>query len=219
MRSVMISCVQRRDERALTLPQLIAADLNPVVIESPCDPAGGPLNRLAAYQALQVLGSNGGLFFEDDIDIDRAIFGEAVRLAAETNEICTLFLPRRPSLYPTGVLTAIAAGVPIPLHAAKLENTRDRRGYYGSQAVYLPGHFVMGALRLRSLFMTQDGLPLPEADGFDFYIKDEARAIYGVFPNPVQHRNPPKMKAVTRGNAAQNPGLNHTSLTYGWRTQ
>ena len=216
VRSVMISCVHRRNtERPRTLDQLANAGLNPVVIESACDPAGGPLNRLAAYQALQVLGSDGGLFFEDDIDVNAALFTKVIDLVVPLSKVTTLFVPKRWSLHPTEVLTALAGRTPIPLRVLPLVNTRERRGFYGTQAMYLPGDFVLSALRCRNDFMTPDGLPLSSCDGFDFWIKEHAQEIYGAFPNPVQHRNPPKMRSVTRGMDASQ-GQNHTSLTFGW---
>jgi len=91
----MISCVQRRDtERVRTLAQLASVNVHPIVIESPCNPAGGPLNRHATLMALRRADFDGVLFVEDDIDVNPGLFRAFVDMAVEANELTTFCVMR-----------------------------------------------------------------------------------------------------------------------------
>jgi hypothetical protein len=173
------------------------------------------MNRLAAYAALQAI-PDGGLFFEDDVDVEPDWFWEAAQILRDARAVGTFFVPRRASLHPVGVMNEVLDGRPVRRCVAPLRNTRERRGFYGTQAMYFPKDFVRLALSSRLAFMTGDGLPLEGSHGFDFFVKEQADKILGVFPNPVQHRNPPKMTRVSRGETSA-PGAAHTSLTFGMR--
>lgn len=208
MVSVMISCRQRRDtERPLTLQQLAAAGIEPTVVESPCNPAGGPLNRLAAYDALRLCDGDDCLFLEDDLLVNAGTFPMFLRMAQDSGEVVTFTCFRR-SLHPPGVLDER----PARPRLVPLQRTRERRGFYGTQAIHLPAWFVTEALSRPGDFMKPTGAPLDACDGFDFWVKHNASRILMAFPNPVDHRAPPKMRDVTNGRSGRQSG--HRSLTY-----
>lgn len=189
----MISCVQRRDtERVRTLAQLASVNVHPVVIESPCNPAGGPLNRHAALMALKRADFDGVLFVEDDIDVNQRLFTAFVDMAVEARELTT-FCVMRDALYPPGVYDSLT---PRLVH---LQGTSARRGFYGTQCVYIPGWLVSKIIASHRDFEDQQGQPLKDCHGFDFWLKENVTTILAAFPNPVQHRQPPKMARVTRG--------------------
>jgi hypothetical protein len=93
-----------------------------------------------------------------------------------------------------------------------------KRGYYGTQAVYLPARVVQHVHAIAwTEFVGEYGAPLEKApSGFDFWLKDHALEFGGlhtVIPNPVQHRNPPKMREITGGRPAPKK-RGHASSTY-----
>lgn len=214
----MISCVQRRDERARTLAGLAAVGVHPIVTESPCDPAGASLNRHAAWHAISPH-DEPVLFLEDDVDA-AAWLPDALRLASAWGSIVTLCL-LRDSLLPDDVqvtLTRHRDSYPVSIIPLVPERVEARRGFYGTQAVVLPQGVVAAIRRAKADFVRPDGTPDPTVEhGFDFWLKDHAAELGGIhvlLPNPVQHRNPPKMRRVTRG---MTPGSNpeaHRSSTF-----
>lgn len=207
MESVMISCTQRRyTERPRTLKQLSKVGIVPNVIESACDPAGGPLNRLAAWEAIS--GVQGDcLFLEDDIDVNAPLFDFFLDKAQESGEVVT-FTCFRESLHPKGILNERN---PLP-RLVEMVNTKDRYGFYGTQGIYLPDWAVTKIKASMEDFVTMSGLPLDDCDGFDFWIKENISKILMAFPNPVQHRDPPKMRIVTNGE--EDKRRPHVSLSY-----
>ncbi|MCA1806627.1 MAG: hypothetical protein LC687_02010, partial [Actinobacteria bacterium] len=182
MKSAMISCVQRRDtERPITLRELAKVGIHPHVVESPCNPAGGPQNRQAAFRALQRAGGEGLLFLEDDIIVNEFLFPDMLHQAEERG-VVTTFTCFRDSLHPKGTFDSMTPRL------VKLVNTQERRGFYGTQAIYLPKWAVELALEDWASFVNEDGSPLPACHGFDFWIKNHIPNIYMAFPNPIDHR-------------------------------
>lgn len=189
----MISCVQRRDtERVQTLQQLSRVGLTPIVIESKCNPAGGPLNRFAALEAMRRADGDGVLFVEDDIDVNPRLFKRLVEDAIDLNEFTT-FCVMRDALYPPGVYENTTPRL------VQLRGTSERRGFYGTQCVFIPGWLITEILANHLDFEDKQGQPLSDCHGFDFWLKENVDVMYAAFPNPVQHRQPPKMAHVTRG--------------------
>ena len=73
MKAVMISCKQRAEtERPWTLAQFENIGVDVEVQESSCNPAGGVMNRHAAWHAIKKGWDDGEgvLFMEDDIDVN-----------------------------------------------------------------------------------------------------------------------------------------------------
>lgn len=214
----MISCQQRRAERERTLEGLAAVGVHPIVTESSCDPASGALNRHAAWHAIAPH-DEPLLFLEDDVDAAPWL-PEAVRLASAWGAIVTLCL-LRDTLLPDEVQTAIRearGSFPVCIIPLVPERVRERRGYYGTQAIVLPQGVVAAVRRAKSDFVQSDGSPnLAITHGFDFWLKDHAHELGGIhalLPNPVQHRNPPKMRRVTRGQPGGNPNAHRSSTAH-----
>lgn len=205
--SVMISCVQRRyTERPRTLAQLARANIRPVITESSCNPAGGPLNRLAAWNAISAVRGD-CLFVEDDIDVNSDLMGDFLDMAKASDEVVT-FTCFRESLHPKGILAKKDSSPRL----VEMVNTKDRRGFYGTQAIYLPAWAVSNVKASMQDFVKMDGSPLDDSDGFDFWIKENIGKILMAFPNPVQHRDPPKMRSITNGESGKRG--THKSLSY-----
>jgi len=208
MKSVMISCRQRREtERAITLQELRKVDIRPTVAESLCDPACGAENRRVSWEALQHI-PEGGLFLEDDILVNERLFPQMLSMAVE-RDVVTTFTVFRQSLHPPGTFDNLTPRL------VRLVNTQSRRGFYGTQCLYLPKWAMNLVYENRDKFVRRDGSALPGEDdvhGFDFWVKDTFPVIYMAFPNPVEHRAPPKMRKVSRGLPGNQRG--HRSLSY-----
>jgi len=221
--AVMISCAQRAStERARSLQSLNEAGVIVLIQESPCNPAGPALNKHAAFHAIRSAYeiSSRVLFLEDDITVkpDLTLF---LSMAEDLGRITT-FCVLRDRLYlqdPYGDLTARL----VPLNPSQVpldRRTDGRGGFYGTQAIYLPPHVTSAVLAHQSDFVREDGSPLTDeeaGDGFDFWLKRHAAwlgGIFAAFPNPVQHRNPAKMKSVTRGRPAKDEPGKHRSGSF-----
>jgi len=204
----MISCAQRGPtERVITLHELARVNIHPIVFESPCNPAGGPHNRAVAFRAIEfAYGTrNACLFFEDDILVNDMLFPKMLDMA-RVDDVPTTFTSFRQSVHPDECMTDFTPRL------VKMVNTMEPRGFYGTQAFYIPYWLVKQIIHDQDEFITEDGGLLDDCDGFDFYIKHHVADIYMAFPNPVDHRQPPKMKHITRGQVGFQVG--HRSLSY-----
>jgi hypothetical protein len=199
--------------RRETLSALAALNLHPLITESSCDPAGPSLNRHAAWHAVAPHAGAGVLFLEDDITPKPDLLwflGAAERLG----KIVTFCLLRDSLLPFTPPETGRVGAMLAPLDPVRVA---ARRGFYGTQAVYLPPHVTEAVAEAKADFVQPDGSPQPDSgDGFDFWLKTHADALGGIwaaYPSPVQHRYAPKMRRVTRGQAPQREG-SHEARTY-----
>lgn len=203
----LITCDERGVELDSTLAQLAAVGIEPdAVLGGPCKGLVED-NRWKAFKlAVQAYYSQpepqGLLFLEDDIDI-APTFPEFLKRAV-SHDLLTTFCVMRPSLYPDGFERGAkyraaksrrgVQGRLVKLHEARSE---ARRGFHGSQALYLPPRAVAALLEDDRAFVDADGGAYPAGTvehGFDFWLKDHARelgGIYAAWPNPVQHRSPP----------------------------
>ena len=206
---VMISCRQRREtERPKTLASLRAVGITPTVFESPCDPPHPRENRRVSLFALRCSRGRDTLFLEDDIDVDDTfpLWIEAARAQPHLVTFCVM----RMWMQPPHVSAAVRLGRPIPTGLFPIPRL-DK--WYGTQAIYLPAQFVDWAVE-HPAFMAKS-LHKGEVTwtGFDLFIRDHLREtnmkLLGAFPNPVQHRDPPKL--VQRAK----PPPERKSLTYG----
>lgn len=202
----MISCAQRVAERENTLDQLHEAFPTPVrVLEMPCEPASIEANRWGAFTgAEEALDRGSGmLFLEDDIDVNHETFADLIRYAVEY-QVITTFCVMRDRLYPDNFeqrwrQDAKRSGGVGRAALVKLPRTPSevRRGFHGSQALYLPPHALWAILRDQGAFVNKDGTqkePGTIPHGFDFWVKENAwgsdlGGIYAAYPNPVQHRS------------------------------
>jgi hypothetical protein len=196
MKPVMISCKQRLNERELTLKQLDAVGIAPTVIEYACEPPSIENNRHGAYTAAKMAYNNksGLLFLEDDIDVNAPLFEVALN-AAVRDEVLTTFILFRETLYGESIKGAVR-GRQCSFVKLVDDLVAARRGFHGSQALYLPPYAVERVLQDKNNFVddNENVLPLGSIEhGFDFWIKDHARELGGLFcvyPNPIQHRGP-----------------------------
>lgn len=196
MNVVMISCRQRAaTERAQTLREL-APFVHPIVTESSCDPAGPSLNRHAAWHAITSAPRGPLLFIEDDITPGPLFLGALV-LAVELGVLLDLNLKRRRLL-----TTEARMGVgPLNVHRLEQSEVEARRGWYGTQCVYLPEQVTELVRASQCDFVAADGSPQPAEHGFDFWLKEHAEELGGMHaldPPAVRHRNPPSMRMLTR---------------------
>lgn len=199
MNSVMISCWQRASgERARTLAELGALGITPVVTESSCDPAGPSLNRHAAWHALAAAPPGPVLFVEDDITPSEHL-PWALEVAQDLDVLLDLNLKRRRLL--EGAKAVAGAGQALTVYRLQSGQVEQRRGWYGTQCVYLPEHSVDAVRAAKGDFVNPDGSPRPAEHGFDFWLREHAEALGGMHaldPPAVHHRNPPSMRVLTR---------------------
>lgn len=200
----IITCIERGAELSETLCQLSEVGLSPdQTLSSPC---AGSIedNRYKAYHlANRAYALDWGLLFlEDDIDV-APTFSEFLRRAVAHNRLTTFSLLRN-SLYPQGYESRrrfMAAKDPRG-YLGELVRLPDapvqaRRGFHGSQAVYLPPEMVQALVEAREDFVDDDESRYPPGTvrhGFDFWVKDNVHrfgGLYAAHPNPVQHRSPP----------------------------
>lgn len=199
MNAVMISCRQRAaTERRRTLKELAWFGIKPVVTESSCDPAGPSLNRHAAWHALAGAPPGPVLFVEDDIS-PSAHLAEALEVADALDRLLDLNLKRRRLL--EGAKAVAGAGQTLTVHRLQREQVEQRRGWYGTQCVYLPEHAVEAVKAAKGDLVNPDGTPKPAEHGFDFWLREHAEELGGMHaldPPAVRHRNPPSMRVLTR---------------------
>lgn len=199
----MVSCRERRQERARTLDQLAAAGIPaPVVQENTCQPASLTQQLENSLILVRKAASvrHHLLFVEDDIDC-HADFVTWLRIAEHDNVIVS-FCAIKPQLekhikQPAG--RPVTPGL-YPLPRAV--------GYVGAQALFLP-YRLLNALTEYAV---------GASDSLDMVLHYFARAlgesISIAFPNPVQHRNPPKMRPVKN----DRPLAGRLSRSYGRET-
>lgn len=201
MNAVMISCVQRADtERAQTLAELKAVGIEPVVTESRCDPAGPSLNRHAAWRALRDV-EGPVLFVEDDITPMDCI-GDAIALARELDVLLDFNLKRRRLMDGAEAIGGLGRFTAFRLPRGNVE---ARRGWYGTQCVYMPERAVRLVQERFTDLVKPCGCPKPAEFGFDFWLKEHAESLGGMHaldPPPVRHRHPISMRLVTAPSGA-----------------
>jgi len=176
--TTVISCEQRTVARGLTVPQLVRAGLTPIVILSPCLPAGAEGNAAATREALKLARDAGGdlLFCEDDIDLAKD-FPAALALARTvTNRVVYLYAhdaaSRMHRVYGVPLAQRIRNAQPIPtgLYPAFAD-------VMGGQCVYLPRAVVR---------RTPDPHRLPCDQLFAAVARDAGALIR--LPHAAQHR-------------------------------
>lgn len=188
--TVMLSCHQRHEARALTIPQLTAAGLRPLVIYDQCEPGrhkgnkqvGGDAVRFAAALDLPLL------VVEDDIDL-APDFPQALEMALSMprEEPVYFYLNesvshenRVASIYGPEIDEAIRAGSPLPL---RLLPARTYIGLFGTQCVLIPPSLAGDVLRRIDAVRVAFDAALQTA------IKSRYPPAYVVVPNVVQHRH------------------------------
>lgn len=186
--TTVISCQQRHQARAETIPQLERVGLTPTVVLSPCDesqPAGGRGNALAASQAREAALEAGGdwLFCEDDIDL-APDFPRYLELAQRAGRITYFYLhdvPHRMSRrYGLALTSAILAGQPI---TAGLYELGTNENLTSSQCVYIPQRLVG-----RLPFATLAAGERPFDVWLSRVMSAEGITPLVALPHPVQHR-------------------------------
>lgn len=182
----MLSCEQRTTERELTLGQLWEAGIWPRVLRNDCNPATSA-NQLRHSRQLLAEALHFGqhlLFLEDDIDVKRD-FRSWVKLA-RWEDVPTLFCAITPAAeahlnQPARRRVVPPTISPIAPYAA----------WVGAQALYLPHRTLAGLLDYSR----------GRTDSLDTVLREWSTTrggepVHIAHPNPVQHRNPPKVRAV-----------------------
>lgn len=198
----MRSCHFRANVRSHTLDSLARVGIHPVVLENRCEPASRRQSIHYAIRGMQEFPDEDILLLEDDI-IASKTFPTWVRLAAAQPYLVTFCLLRH-HMHPPAVRTALRAGQPIPTGFFPVANI-DR--WWGSQALFVPA-------RLSTIFVQhfeRHGLEGHEG-GFDkwvrFRLKELGETAWAAFPNPIQHRDPPRTVSV--GDATTGPRVSPT---------
>lgn len=182
---VMISCAQRSDARAKTIPQLQRAGLTVHAFLSPCNPASQISNGEVSGRALAwaVTRDKPVLFVEDDIDLG-ADFEWYLQRADPT--ITTWFylneqkVGRATSLYGRDVAATALTQQPM---RRQFVTARHYLGLFGTQCVLVPRAVARAlAIELQAPRMAFDG-HLPQ------YLERHQLPARIAVPNPVQHRN------------------------------
>lgn len=180
MKAVMRSCVWRETERTATLAALAVVGVHPEVFLSPCDPATREEGIRTALQALAACRGGAALILEDDIE-PSGDFPTWLRIAQAQDQPVT-FCTMRWHMLPRSVIAAKKTFQPLP---TGLYPVRDRKRWWGSQAIYLPAHVV--ELALTSPYEHVKG-------GFDNWLRGlfllHGLHLQVAVPNPVQHRDP-----------------------------
>jgi hypothetical protein len=196
LRAVMISCRQRREtERPKTLASLARVGVRPRVFESPCDPPHPRENRRISLEALSSVRGHDVLFLEDDVDADETL--PAWLDLARSQPHPVTFCVVRPAFHPPLIRKALELRVPIPTGLLPIANVGT--AWYGTQAIYLPASLVEFIVS-HPAFLEQN-LHRGELTwtGFDLFLREYLPAsewrLLGAFPNPVEHRDPPKLVA------------------------
>ena len=185
MQAVMISCQQRTGTREATLSNLAQAGVHDVRIHlSTCQPAtpGGTLE--AARALLTSVTPQPVLFLEDDLLIDKSLFGLQLPTAREADVPTYLYVTDRSAsrvrtLYPRDIAERIITGQPLERELVIL---RQRRFVFGTLCVYLPAHSVE---TLQRAFARNARNDVP----FDVFLPQTLRDgyLYTTVPHPVQH--------------------------------
>lgn len=186
--TTVISCAARTEARAVTLPQLEAAGLQPRVFLSPCDdtqPAGGRGNALVSAKALRAaLEARADLLFcEDDIDL-APDFPRFLSLARASGTVTYLYLHDvghyMADRYGLALAHAIQRGEPIDAGLYPLQKQVELSG---AQCIYVP-------------FETLTDLPIgvleagamPIDRWLSLYLQHLGVTPLVALPHPVQHR-------------------------------
>lgn len=187
--ATVISCQQREEARAVTVPQIAEAlGAAPTVILSPCDesqPAGGRGNALASSQAIKHALTVGAdlLFCEDDIDL-APDFPRFLELARRERRVTYFYL------HDVGHYMAHRYGVPLthaiqrgdPIRAGLYE-LKTARNLSGSQCIYLP----LEALQAAPVHVFAAG-NRPMDIWLSQWLHDDGITPLVALPHPVQHR-------------------------------
>lgn len=186
---VMVSCIERASERAQTTAQLEAIDLRPdFVALNACndsDPATCEKQLRNARRCLEHALLVGGhvLFLEDDIDATPDLW-TWVRISEYQPRMVTFTTMTR-GQEPPAARVGARKRVPPELYRV------PRSAWWGTQAFWIPEPHV-GRLYEWTAGTTGssfDTCILAYCQHFDL-------DIMAAVPNPVQHRNPPKMRRV-----------------------
>lgn len=225
----MISCAQRAETvRRETLRQF---PWRVHVSESACEPACGAENMRTAYHAIYpFLGTTGALFIEDDIDIDPHLLEWFYIEATRKQAITVMCLLRTSLMRPDDQRDIRRPPVQrriVPLQKAQMQRRGPLR-FYGTQCVFLPKRVIQAVADSWTDFVSEYGGKKPcncaegdfcRTDGFDFWLgRHYPDQLYVALPNPAQHRNPPKMRHLTRGQPPRSrPDAYSDSFGLPWR--
>lgn len=187
---MMLSCHSRSGARAVTVPQLVTAGVEPVVFVDGCVPnprwgmdVGN--KRIGAKALTWALGASEGpvLVVEDDIDL-APDFPQALDVAVQSDVTTFFYLneeaSRMKDIYGQPLARNLLSGTPTPL---SLTPAREYVGLFGTQCVLLPRDVALGVLEF-----------IPRArKAFDAalwtLLSERRMPVNVVTPNVAQHRH------------------------------
>ena len=188
LQAVMISCQQRTEARALTIPQFEDIGIPVWVSLSPCSPAGPTQNNIASVAALHHAYEEGKhcLFLEDDVDINPPMFAWALSEAVLRDRVTYFYLHDKEAVvrphYGDALAERIMRRLPIRRGLYPIQTLQQ---VYGTQAVFIPYWFLEP--------MVRSGALQAAGGSFDVFlmrycITTRHRPLVAL-PHPVFHRH------------------------------
>lgn len=187
----MVTCKQRTEARAITLPQFHALGYHPIVFESACEPASIQQLNETATKAIKYAADAGThmLYIEDDIDLNPELFPWAIELCKQIDSVTYLYLNdftyRLRPHYGPKVRTLIEKKKPIPRGAYEI---KERLALFGTQCVFIPARLMPAMVNV-----IENDDPKQYMNPWDGRLLEWTRAarrekIYSILTHPVQHR-------------------------------
>jgi hypothetical protein len=188
VQAVMISCEQRVEARAMTIPQFERLGFTVKVALSPCRPASPVQNGIASTHALHEAYAEGKhcLFLEDDIDVDGDLFLHFLQRAIDRDAVTYFYNHDKEQLmqsyYGEVLAKRIMRGLPIRRDLYPVKHTRQ---FLNAQAIFLPYWFYAP--------IVESGRLQSSRTSFDVflgrYLEVMGETAYVALPNPVWHRH------------------------------
>lgn len=198
-----------KTELPVTLASLNRVGFYPQVTVSDGTPSSRE-NRAVFLRALRAGIVDDVLFFEDDVIADGALPGwvEAARSQPDPVTFCLI----RPANHSQSIKRLLRTNVRIPRQLLPVENILK---WYGTQAIYLPKRLVEAIVNDPDFFAPHMFKGKVQWTGADIWLRENIPrlgfTLRVAFPNPVQHRDAPKLVQKP----GRDPNKPRVSLTYG----
>lgn len=188
VQAVMISCEQRIEARAQTIPQFERIGIQVAISLSPCKPAGPAQNCVASVNALHMAYVEGKhcLFLEDDIDIDPNLFQYFLNRAIEADKVTYFYAHDKEHLvesyYGKTLADRIMRKLPIRRDLYPVLNTRE---FLNAQAIFLPYWFYAPLVERARVQASRTSFDI----FLGAYLETVGEQALVALPHPVWHRH------------------------------